>query len=129
MPLFNWFLTKGFGSDKLHLLAHLRALDLMQYFLASLSETLAKKCCHNSIKLIFFVLIMEQLLFLCQLIFTYIVTNLFYSLNPVASTFCCNIVFGSFFADNIFLLGILVFFIFFHNTAFYHLCFLHSIAF
>ena len=41
-----WFLAKGFGSDKLylkHLLAHLRALDLMQYFLSRLSETLAKE--------------------------------------------------------------------------------------
>ena len=41
-----WCLAKGFGSDKLYLkllLAHLRALDLMQYFLARLSATLAKE--------------------------------------------------------------------------------------
>ena len=44
--LMYWFLAKGFGSDKLYLkllLAPLRALDLMQYFLARLSATLAKE--------------------------------------------------------------------------------------
>ena len=73
-----WFFAKGFGSDKLYLkllLAHLRALDLMQYFLACLSETLVKEMLpHLNFFIIdnFLCTYHGAVVVLCQLIFTFI---------------------------------------------------------
>ena len=112
-----WFLAKGFGYDKLYLkllLAHLRALDLMQYFLARLTATLAKEMLPH---LNFFIIdnfSYHGAVFFFVPAHLYIYRHNIFLLSEPGSTFCCNIFLVLFLLTiflKISLLSILVFFI------------------
>ena len=107
-------LCKGFGSDKVYLkllLAHLRALDLMQYCLAYLSETLVK----DMLPHLNFFIIDTFSLYLSWSSCCFVPAHLYinhhkpFLLSEPGSTFCCIFLLIIFL--KIFVLGILVFII------------------